>query len=132
MSSLKKPILDEIGIFAGLDPFPHTTETCGYVTPQPSNDPAQRQLEEELRSYIDKQIKVVISDGRVYRGIFYCYDCEGNVLMDRSFRLFHEEASYIARLTAAGETIQPNEKYTALVMIPVEHIESINVCVGQN
>jgi small nuclear ribonucleoprotein (snRNP)-like protein len=79
--------IDENGIFSNLPSLPYKQTECGYTPPQPSTNPEQQALEQQLSGYIGKQIKIKLIDGREYIGIFYCYDSIGNVVLDKSFRL---------------------------------------------
>eukprot|EP01112_Ceratiomyxa_fruticulosa_P002836 TRINITY_DN1308_c0_g1_i2.p1 TRINITY_DN1308_c0_g1~~TRINITY_DN1308_c0_g1_i2.p1 ORF type:complete len:119 (+),score=28.90 TRINITY_DN1308_c0_g1_i2:166-522(+) len=38
----------------------------------------------QVRSFMGKRIKVVISDGRIITGKFYCFDQQGNILVSEA------------------------------------------------
>lgn len=104
--------VDEQSLFKQLPDLTHEKEKCGYTTPIPSTDPKQQALEQQVSQYIGRVVRVEVVDGRVYRGILYCYDCDGNIVLNHSERLDPQNE----QAPATG---------TGVVMVMIQHIKKI-------
>lgn len=83
-------------------------------TRRPSQTPAVALL----RSYLSKLMRIVITDGRIFIGMFACIDKDRNLVLvnTEEFRVTNEPQN-------------PNDRgrYVGMVMIPWQHVVSAEV-----
>lgn len=79
----------------------------------------------KLRNWLNKTLRVEMSDGRVLIGIFLCTDREANIILGSC-------AEYLPGEQTNETTIASNDdaRMLGLVMVPGKHI--VNVCIDQN
>lgn len=68
-----------------------------------------------LRSWLNKNMRIALSDGRILVGIFLCTDQDANVIL----------GSCTESLSEAEESQEP--RILGLAMVPGKHIVSIKV-----
>lgn len=89
-------------------PTPSETETNENVQLKASYDPRA-----ELRSWLGKILKIVITDERIIVGCFVCTDRDGNVILENSWEYAQ----------AIGGNEEP--RILGLALIPGKHIVSV-------
>ena len=72
-----------------------------------------------LRSWLNKNMRIVLSDGRILNGIFLCTDQKANIIL----------GSCTETLEEAENGSQP--RVLGLAMVPGKHIVTIQVDVQQ-
>ncbi|XP_063230160.1 N-alpha-acetyltransferase 38-A, NatC auxiliary subunit isoform X2 [Bacillus rossius redtenbacheri] len=70
---------------------------------------------QKLRSWLNKNLKIEMTDGRVLIGVFLCTDRDGNVILGSC-------CEYL-KLDGAGAAEEP--RVLGLVMVPGRHIVSV-------
>ncbi len=71
----------------------------------------------KLRSWLNKNMRVVLSDGRILMGIFLCTDQDANVILGSATESLSEE----------DERSNAEQRILGLAMVPGRHIVSIKV-----
>jgi len=72
-----------------------------------------------LRSYLNKNMKIKLTDGRILIGIFLCTDKDANVILGTCDEYLNEDSLENSHL---GE-----RRMLGLAMVPGRHIVSIHV-----
>jgi len=70
-----------------------------------------------LRSWLNKNMRILLTDGRVLVGIFLCTDKDANIIL----------GSCTETLSEADEARQEEPRVLGLAMVPGRHVESIKV-----
>jgi small nuclear ribonucleoprotein (snRNP)-like protein len=90
------------------------TAAAAAAAPMTPAQPAGKAL---LRSWLNKNMRVVLSDGRVLVGIFLCTDKDANIIL----------GSCTETLSEADEAAAADPRILGLAMVPGRHITSIKV-----
>ncbi|KAK9505408.1 hypothetical protein O3M35_009473 [Rhynocoris fuscipes] len=77
----------------------------------------QNSGKEKLHSWLNKSLKILLTDGRILVGNFLCTDRDANIILGACLEYMNEE-----------DLVQPDSSRTlGLVMIPGRHIVSIHI-----
>lgn len=74
---------------------------------------------EETKEWVDKVLKVTLTDGRVYVGKFVCIDWMGNFVLNSS--------SLVTKLSDDGLTILETDNASEQICITLKHATNIQV-----
>lgn len=101
---------------AGMENGDEQAQVSTVSTPEPSSK-ADSPGRQKLKSWLNKNLKIEMTDGRVLVGVFLCTDRDANVI-----------------LGSCSEYLQPEEgggieepRVLGLVMVPGRHIVSIHL-----
>ncbi|KND91387.1 N-alpha-acetyltransferase 38-A, NatC auxiliary subunit [Tolypocladium ophioglossoides CBS 100239] len=77
-----------------------------------------------LQSLLNKNLRVVTTDGRLFWGSFKCTDPDKNVVLAHTYEYRHPSADTVHRqLVETGEgTVDMTSRYLGLVVVPGHHI----------
>ncbi|CAH0056659.1 unnamed protein product [Clonostachys solani] len=84
-----------------------------------------------LRSLLNKDIRILITDGRIFRGAFKCTDQHQNVVLAQTFEYRQPSTQQREAAAAAAEaagrppatlTMDLTSRYLGLVVVPGHHI----------
>ncbi|KAK5643382.1 hypothetical protein RI129_007227 [Pyrocoelia pectoralis] len=84
----------------------------------------------QLRKWLNKTLKIEMSDGRVLIGVFLCTDRDANVILGSCSEYLPEEnmvEASTATASSASNTEEP--RMLGLVMVPGKHI--VNICLDE-
>ena len=91
-------------------------------TTQPQDTPKElSQGRRLLRSFLNKNMKIKLTDGRVLIGIFLCTDKDANVILGTCDEYLNEECLINSKQLDEGP------RMLGLAMVPGRHIVSIDV-----
>ncbi|XP_065215127.1 N-alpha-acetyltransferase 38, NatC auxiliary subunit [Planococcus citri] len=85
--------------------------------PETSSDTVNESKKMQLMSWINKSMKIEMTDGRILIGTFVCTDKDANVILSSCSELFNTEKTGISE----------EPRMLGLVMIPGRHIISIHL-----
>ena len=74
-----------------------------------------------LRSFLNKNMKIKLTDGRVLIGIFLCTDKDANVILGTCDEYLNEEC------LINSQQLDEGPRMLGLAMVPGRHIVSIDV-----
>lgn len=77
----------------------------------------------KLRSWLNKSLRIDMSDGRVLVGIFLCTDRDANVILGSCTEYLPEDANEEPNASATNE----EPRMLGLVMVPGKHIVTVSV-----
>ncbi len=80
-----------------------------------------------LKSFLNKNMKIQLTDGRVLIGIFMCTDKDSNVILGSCAEYLSLEASNKIGSTVGDSGSDGEPRILGLAMVPGRHIVSINV-----
>lgn len=84
----------------------------------------------QLRKWLNKTLKIEMSDGRVLIGVFLCTDRDANVILGSCSEYLPEENILEASTTSTGSANSTEEpRMLGLVMVPGKHI--VNICLDE-
>lgn len=91
-----------------------------------------------LTSYLNRRMRVVISDGRVMDGQFLCTDSDRNMVLGSCEEFFSEEEIAELESSTVSAASSRQSRTLGLVIVPGAHIVSISLaephppsCVGR-
>ena len=91
-------------------------------TTQPQDTPKElSQGRRLLRSFLNKNMKIKLTDGRVLIGIFLCTDKDANVILGTCDEYLNEEC------LINFQQLDEGPRMLGLAMVPGRHIVSIDV-----
>lgn len=81
-----------------------------------------------LESLLDAQLRVEVADGRRFVGTFVCTDRDGNAILNET-QEWRGGTSLIHSLilNVQADTIEVDQRYVGLVVVPGRHIRKIEV-----
>lgn len=82
----------------------------------------------QLRKWLNKTLKIEMSDGRVLIGIFLCTDRDANIILGSCSEYLPEDIKSDETCDSSNSTEEP--RMLGLVMVPGKHI--ISICIDQN
>lgn len=74
----------------------------------------------KLRSWLNKSLRIKMSDGRILIGVFLCTDRDANVIMGSC-------SEYLPEGEEGAEKANEEPRMLGLVMVPGKHIVSVAV-----
>lgn len=77
----------------------------------------------QLRAWLNKMFRVVMTDGRVLRGVFLCTDRDANIILG--------SCSEYLPIDEKTKVINEEPRMLGLVMIPGKHIVSIHIDINE-
>lgn len=82
----------------------------------------------KLRSWLNKSLRIQMSDGRVLIGVFLCTDRDANVILGSCSEYLPEETN----VADAASSPKEEPRMLGLVMVPGKHIVSVSVDKDEN
>lgn len=79
----------------------------------------------KLRSWLNKSLRIEMSDGRILIGVFLCTDRDANVILGSC-------SEYLPEETDAASSSKEEPRMLGLVMVPGKHIVSVSVDKNEN
>lgn len=82
----------------------------------------------KLRSWLNKSLRIQMSDGRILIGVFLCTDRDANVILGSCSEYLPEETDDGDAACSSKE----EPRMLGLVMVPGKHIVSVSVDKNEN
>lgn len=79
-------------------------------------------------TFLGKNTKITINDGRTFEGRFVCIDSEVNIILQGTYeyRIGNQSKSIESETSIVAETT-PQKRWAGMVMIPGQHITNVEV-----
>jgi N-alpha-acetyltransferase 38, NatC auxiliary subunit len=97
-------------------------------TPYIKEDERSRKAVKTIKdTFLGKNIKITINDGRTFEGRFVCIDSEVNVILQGTYEYRIGNQSNNTEIQALNVSQIVQKRWAGMVMIPGQHITNVEV-----
>lgn len=103
----------------------HAINVAGFATAS-SLDMDRDEAQAYLESLLNKNLRIITTDGRLFLGSFKCTDAERNVVLANTYKYRHPSADTVHRhlheTPKGAVTVDMTSRYLGLVVVPGCHV----------